>query len=69
MQLVQQEVVAGDIYCVVCCAGDVQGKLHICEIVIPDVIKGPFHDTRCMTHQWNQPQPASSIAFVSVGQG
>ncbi len=55
MQPIEQEVIAGDIYCVVRCAGNVQGQLHVCEVIVPNVIKRPLHFPRCMANQGYEP--------------
>ena len=61
MPLIKSEVIAGDIYRVISCADDAQGELHICEIIVPDVIEWPFHCVHCTAHQGYETQPASCM--------
>jgi len=66
MPLIKSKVIAGDIDRVISCADDAQGELHICEIIVPDVIEWPFHCVHCTAHQGYETQPASCMLGFSI---
>ena len=41
-----------------------QGELHICEVLITNIIKRPLHVMHCCADQGDEPKPAAAIATL-----